>query len=689
MASSPIHKSPALIACAAFIGGILLQTHHAFSSGHILLFSGISAGIILLLQLIPTRRFSFANTLHLFFIVISFVTLGALRLQLKSHPPEFNQVLSAQYTATVNAVPQEKPKSYLVKLIIDSVNTNATTYLLKQEVLAYVEKSPEVTSLLPGQRISFRGVLKPPTKALNPNDFDYKNYLARQEIYATTYIKTDDWQQLEGVHYTLRIRAARIQHSIVKLFESLDYEDDELALISALTVGYKQKIEPDQRQAFIASGATHILAVSGLHVGIIFVFLTRFFKLIRANSKHLTWIRIGAIILLLWGFAFITGLTPSVCRATIMFSLVSIGTLSRQQNCIFNVIFLSAFLLLIVNPFSIYDVGFQLSYLAVLGILAFQPYFSAFFTNKAQLPKSLSDLMSVSVAAQLGTAPIGIHTFNCFPLYFMLTNIWIIPLVGLVIQLAIVLIICSFIGLPIAWLAVLLEWSLKLMNFGVYFISQLKNALLDYLFIDNLTVLLMYAMLIVIVLALHFHSKKYLRIAIYLGFVVLSANFSTLNNQTKQQSFYIFHGREGLNLGIQQGLKGYMVIDNPHDQIEMPTYFIQHYLAKSSLNLNFWTKNVRDDNLVKHRDFLLMPKHICAVYGDDISKYTGTIHVNTLVINNIEPIDIYQLYKHFTFDTLVLYKRPKKSINYYKNFCDKSNIKLHLIYEEGAFIAKL
>ncbi|MDA3854086.1 MAG: ComEC/Rec2 family competence protein, partial [Bacteroidales bacterium] len=469
----------------------------------------ISTTLLIVIQFIRTRRRSYINGIHLATFILVFFLLGYLRHQQVYTTNNFDGPIKSDFSATVLSPPTLKTKSYRVDLMLDSAFSDSSSYAISTKVISYIQKSPEVLDLIPGQRIRFHSLLNPPTGIMNPEDFDYKAYLQRKSIFATTYIPSEAWQLRSDEHLTITIIAARIQNYVLEVLKELNYEKEEMALLSALTIGYKQMISDDQRQAYIASGSTHVLAVSGLHVGIIFLFLTRIFKVFGKRRKIVI-IRLLIIISLLWCFAFITGLSPSVTRATLMFSLVSIGTAGRQRSSIFNTLFLSAIILLLIDPHLVFDIGFQLSYCAVLGIIAFHPYLSKFFIEKLHIPKFFADLIAISIAAQLGTAPISIHAFNCFPNYFILTNIWVIPLVGVIVNLAIVLIIVALIGWPTTWIAWPLAYLLKGMNMGVELISQIPHSLTTCLYVDAPTMILLYTAIIMLVFALDYHSKHYL-----------------------------------------------------------------------------------------------------------------------------------------------------------------------------------
>ncbi len=685
MSSSPLHKAPTILACIPLILGILVARR--FALPYALIIFLISGALLLIIQFFNIKRRSPTNEAFLIIITVTFFSLGVLRFQHINKSIAFDQSIKSTFVATLLETPLEKANSYGVEILIDSAYTDSSEFLINTKAIAYLEKTPLIKDLQPGKRIRFQSYLNPPTERLNPEDFDYKAYLKRYRIFATCYIKKDDWKMATGELKSLRIRAAKVQQHVVSIFKSYDYDKEELALISALTVGYRDLIEEEQRNAYTASGATHVLAVSGLHVGIIYLFILWGFRFLGKSRKTVI-IRVAVTILILWCFAFITGLSPSVTRASLMFTLVSLGSGSKQKSNIYNTIFLSAFILLFLNPNLLFDIGFQLSYAAVLSIVSFQPYLSTLFFNKWHIPKFLSDLMSVSIAAQIGTAPISIHIFNCFPSYFLLTNIWIIPLVGFILNYAIILILLSLSGLPVIYyLAQPLHWLLKTMNFGVNLISRLPHALSEFLYIDSVTMCFIYLAIIMLVLALNYHSKQYLFMTFTSIIIAISLNIYQQEQQKHIHKLFVFYDQNSFNIAAQQGLKSDLLIEDK--AFRQPAYFIHHYLTKKNQTQSIIDKTDEHHNLRIYKDFIITPTHLHAIYSHELDTHTDSINITTLMLNKTEPKSIYNTYKQIKFNTLLIFQRPQRSIGYYQRFCDKNNIDLHLVYKDGAYVAEL
>ncbi len=240
----------------------------------------------------------------------------------------------------------------------------------------------------------------------------------------------------------------------------------------------------------------HILAVSGMHVGIIYILLNTI--LIFSKNKYGKVIKVIIIVISLWLYAFITGLTPSVCRAALMFSFIAIGSIYSKQNNTYNSIFSSAFILLIINPFNFFSIGFQLSYVAVLGIVALQPIiYKSIYVKNYILDKTWS-LFSVTLAAQIATTPLTLYYFHNFSTYFWLSNLIIVPMIPIITYLAILILIVPFLPIIQEYTSKLLIICIDIMNFVVAKIEVLPMYLITNIYINKIHILLMYSVIVIV-----------------------------------------------------------------------------------------------------------------------------------------------------------------------------------------------
>ena len=238
---------------------------------------------------------------------------------------------------------------------------------------------------------------------------------------------------------------------------------NEIEIVKALILGQKKDINKQLYSDYAAAGAIHILAVSGLHVGIIYFILITLLRPLKRLFKHELIISI-IIVISLWGFAFLTGLSPSVIRAVTMFSFFAFAkAINRETNTI-NTLFLSYFTLLIINPLWLFHIGFQLSYLAVLSILWLLPLFNKVYCPKNYFARKIWDIFTVTLAAQTGIFPLSIYYFHQFPGLFFMTNLIILPFLGVLLGGGIILIILSIFNVIPEWFALTYNYLIKFMN---------------------------------------------------------------------------------------------------------------------------------------------------------------------------------------------------------------------------------
>ena len=250
--------------------------------------------------------------------------------------------------------------------------------------------------------------------------------------------------------------ALKLRKSFINIFENQGISGRNFAVVTALVLGMDDYLDNDTRKEFSSAGAIHILCVSGLHVGVIYMVLNALLFFLKRN-KYARALRSLILLIGIWFYAMLTGLAPAVLRAATMFSFVIIGTGIKRKAGVFNSLTVSAFILLLFNPFLIYNVGFQLSYAAVIAIVAIQPTIYQIWQPKNKIADNIWGITTVSVAAQLGTAPLGLFYFHQFPNYFIITNLIAIPLATLILYagfLSVILSPLTIVAKCITWLPI-------------------------------------------------------------------------------------------------------------------------------------------------------------------------------------------------------------------------------------------
>lgn len=369
--------------------------------------------------------------------------VGILSTQTRQHLSTFILPdIHESYRATIIDIPQEKPNTVAYKVELQDSN---------KKIICYLSKDSTQNTLKVGDSFTFFSKIQP-FKNLNNNDkFDYAQYMYNKGYAGYTFIPSHRWEKNKTTETSLIIKAGQYRQNILDFYKSLDLSPEEYAILSALTLGYKDALSDDLRQSFQATGTAHILAVSGMHVGVIFMIILSLLSFIPKYSKYIR-IKYVLAIILLWAYTFIVGLPPSAIRASIMLTFFCIAEIRRVKGYPLNTLFASAFLMLVWNPFQLFDLGFQLSFTAVLSMLLVIPLFSNIYVKNRYI-RYFRNILIISIAAQIGTAPLTLYYFGTFPTYFFITNLLIIPLVGLIIYNAVALSVAAMAGLAIPTLS--------------------------------------------------------------------------------------------------------------------------------------------------------------------------------------------------------------------------------------------
>ncbi len=374
----------------------------------------------------------------------------------------------------------------------------------------------------------------------NPFEFDYAGYLARKGIYHSAFVDSTAFKitgHKGGNKVLLLSHTAR--NRLLNTYKKYGLPDSLFGVAAALTLGYRQALDRDTRQSFARTGAMHVLAVSGLHVGVLFIVLL--FLLKPVFSGKWRWLAAVIIILVLWGFAFITGLSPSVRRSAFMFSLITLGRTTKRQANIYNSLAASAFFMLLFFPFDLFDAGFWLSYSAVLSIVYFQPMIYSWFYFKQKILDWIWNLISVSVAAQLGTMPIGLYLFNQFPNYFILTNLVAIPLASIILYSAMLVFVFSFIPVIAQLFMFIFSLSVKILYLSVKTIESLPLAYTSHVYINLVQMLLIYGIIFSVVAFFRLKNKKAALAALALALTFITIGKITSYKLTHPQRIIIYN----------------------------------------------------------------------------------------------------------------------------------------------------
>jgi competence protein ComEC len=390
------------------------------------------------------------------------------------------------YRVVINDHPVEKQNSWRVEGRITAVQYVAKDWSDNTgKVILYFPKKNFPVPVIYGDVLLVKGSLQQLTEPANPGEFNYKQFLSFNNTHHQHFIRNGEVTFLANnppnilYHYSLKARIWA-NETLLRYVEG----DNERAVVSALVLGIKDGLDNELMNAYSATGALHVLAVSGLHVGIVYGVLLLLLKPLN-RWRFGKWVIALIGVFVLWMYAFITGLSPSVLRAVTMFSFVALARPLQQHTNIYNTLSASAFCMLLWDPYLIMSVGFQLSFLAVLGIVYIQPKIYYLWNPRSLLLHKVWEISCVSIAAQVSTFLLGLLYFHQFPVYFLLSNLFVIPGSTFVLIAGIVALAVSFIQ-PLALLfGFILKWSVWLLNLSVFQVEKLPFSLIENIYIST------------------------------------------------------------------------------------------------------------------------------------------------------------------------------------------------------------
>ncbi|QHI37006.1 hypothetical protein IMCC3317_23770 [Kordia antarctica] len=419
--------------------------------------------------------------------------------------------------------------------------------------------------------------------SLNPSNFDYKAYLNDRYIYSQLYLKTDEFIVSKTFPKTVFGYADAIRTKIHHNLLKTGFKADELAVLEALLLGQRQQISKELQSNYANAGAIHILAISGLHIGIL-VLLLQFLLNPLSRFRYGKLLKLLLMVCILWSFAFLSGLSASVVRAVTMFSILVVATHFHRQTNTLQVLTVSMFFLLLCKPHFLFDVGFQLSYAAVFAIVWLQPLWKKLWNPKSFAPKSFWSLLTVSLSAQLGVLPLSLYYFHQFPGLFFIANLTIIPVLGIILVFGIIVIMLAYFEWLPEFLSTIYIFIIQQMNAFVSWIASHEQFVFDNIFISLYQMIGCY--LIVISFAQYFHlpKGKHLKIAFFSILICQGLwFFDRFQQQQTEDSFTVFHQNKTSILAEQRGTS--LQLFHSLDSISLQkNYVVNNQISNQSID---------------------------------------------------------------------------------------------------------
>lgn len=435
----------------------------------------------------------------------------------------------AIYKGIVESVPEVRGKTFRAEVRVDVQRlSNGNWKRIDRTILLSWMPDSLSKPLACGDSVCFYAKVSYPFSEKELTRFDYGDYLLRKSISGTALAYAGNWR-CTGKPRSLSVsQLAKVcQQQVVDVYRSWGFDQDVQAVVSALTIGEKTDLTPELKAMYSAAGVSHVLALSGLHVGILScILLWLFYPL--TYLKHGRKILAFLVVCLLWLFAFISGLSSSVVRAVVMYSLYTFASFcSEERFSGMHSLVLAAFLMLIYNPFFLFDISFQLSFTAVFSILAFYPLFSRWLCIKICVLRYVWNTLSLSVSAQLGTLPFILYYFGSFPTYFLLANLVVVILAGGILMLTLVALCVASVPMVGSTVMTLLEWCTSVLNESTRWVQQLDGSQITSVYLSSSQACLLIAVIICFYLCwasgIHRKASDWIRLLMVCNlFVVVS-----------------------------------------------------------------------------------------------------------------------------------------------------------------------
>jgi len=661
--------------------GILIGSFYNFQSNLLVVIVGILISLLGLQYFRTNKKFHPSTTFTILVYLISFF-VGISSITYKNElNKKLHYVNSSEFTTNktlsilIKIQKVLKPTTYSNKYeaIVLQVNNNKTI----GRILVNIQKDSLVDQLQVDEIVVVKTEFLNINKPLNPYGFNYKKYLQNLQIHHQIQLQESDFLVLQNSSSSLIGIASKIREGINIYLKNNGFKDDELAVIDALLLGQRNSISSDLLESYSGAGAVHILAVSGLHIGIILGLLILLFRPLHyfKNGKLVATL---FIILLLWMYAIIAGLSASVVRAVSMFTALTIGMQLIQRSNVYNTLVISMFFLLLFNPFYLFEIGFQLSYLAVFSIVWIQPKLYNLWKPSYWLPNKIWQLFTVSIAAQLGVLPLSLFYFHQFPGLFFLSNLVIIPFLGFILTAGILIITFAIFDILPQFLGDSYSSIIQLMNNFIAWISNQESFIINNISFSLVLMIAFYAFIFITIKWIE--KKVYYRFVLALfSLIFIQSIFVFEKYKLKSTNeFIVFNQPKNSSIGYRTGAN---IILSSRDLLTLNDYTIKPYLIGTGIDVKLITTTTKNVYKFKNETILVV---------DSLGIYE---------LNTIKPsIVILQQSPKINLERLLKTLQPKLVIadgSNYKNYagmwektCIKNKTPFHNTMQKGAYTLK-
>jgi competence protein ComEC len=578
--------------------------------------------------------------------------------------------------------PVKKEKSIKLVVNVEEVIRNQQQEKVIGKLLLYMQKDEQAESIRYGDKLLLNVNERLVEEPRNPGEFNYKRYLMFNNIFHQAYLKSESYKILErNAGNPVFAYAYNTRDKLIAIFKQYVEGEKEFGVSTALVFGYVDELDPELIQSYSNTGTLHVLAVSGMHVGIIFVVLNWMLGFMDRNRKS-AMLKAVLIGIFLWGYSMVAGLSPSILRAATMFSFITFGQLINRRSQIYNTLAASAFILILFKPTIIASVGFQLSYAAVLGIVFIQPKLYRLLLFRNYFADLIWKITAVSIAAQITTFPMGLLYFHQFPNYFIFSNLIIIPLTTVILYVGILLIVFSWQSTAAFWIGKAIFWGIKATNLLVESIDRLPFSTLNGISISIPETLLVYVILFTFIGYILLKRAFWMQTALVCALVLAGFNVYEKNEQAGQQYFMVYHVPGHSAMAGFTGYDAQLITDSTLAQNESAIrFYIRHH---------WWERGITQVNkhpLTLQKNYLLRSgdKKILWVNNGKLLHQMEATDVDAVVLSKNIWVDMPLLKDKFQPEQLIFDgSNSSKKIHYWKKEADKLALQYVDVTTQGA-----
>ncbi|HNW76782.1 MAG TPA: ComEC/Rec2 family competence protein [Bacteroidales bacterium] len=704
---NPWRPYPLIRLVLAYIAGILTAILHLAEVRIGAVFILIPVALALLLALFPSLLGSYRLRWIRGVIIFSGFILIGNQMALDFLPSYFqidtmtNAEKSGIFLARIDDQPAKRTKTVRVMAELFRYDSLTGDFQPAGMTLVYIRRDGPAEKLHNGDLILAAG--NPELLPLPgvPGGFDMRHYYARKGIFHQIYLPAGKWKFLcPDPGFSVRRMAGKVRDRLLTILQENNVTGEEFAVAGALLLGYVSEIDKELLNDYSASGAMHILSVSGMHVGVICLFLEfvlSFLEKRRKNSGIAGWVKAVVMIGSIWFYALITGLSPPVQRAAIMLSMVIAGKNMQRQPEILNILAASLFIVLLSDPFLVMDVGCQFSYLAVVGIVVLQrPIYDLYVTSK-WFPDKVWSLIAVSVAAQLITFPLALFVFHQFPNYFLLTNLCAVPLSSLIIYTGIVLLAAG----QVSWLGPLIGEALSflvwLLNQFVRMVDSLPGSTLKGIFLSMPEMFLLYAIVAFLFLFFLKKRKQWLFLTIVSLILFASSSFIQKMEGRKRSELIVYDGKPAM-VDFIQGDSHFLLMQDPLTAVDDYTrnMLVDHWTSGGvRRHFSGYLKPEMTDTVARRipsyltrcgNTFLFHGQRIIILNNAVSSSRQDPLETDLLIITDNPRMKMEEILRIYRPERLVIDgSNAWWRVEEWKKEAERAGVKVHVVGEQGMF----